>query len=103
MSIPRLAVLPDFREEGWPSMDLCADMLLAELATEGSFAVERLCPPFRRCFSRLPWLGQRQVARNADRLLNRFHSYPRYLRPHSADFDVFHICDHSYAQLVHAL
>jgi glycosyltransferase involved in cell wall biosynthesis len=40
---------------------------------------------------------------NADRLLNRFWDYPRYLRRHVTEFDWFHVADHSYAQLVHEL
>ena len=30
-----LAILTDFPEEGWPSMDLCGDMLLAHLPRNG--------------------------------------------------------------------
>ena len=42
-----LAVLTDFPGEGWPSMDLCGDMLLAHLPREGPLAVKAalLCPP----------------------------------------------------------
>ena len=65
--------------------------------------VEVLCPPFRKRFSRIPWLGRRRAAFNADRLLNRLWDYPRRLRNRAAEFDLFHVCDHSYAQLVHAL
>jgi glycosyltransferase involved in cell wall biosynthesis len=102
---PRLALLPDFREEGWPSMDLLADMLVAELQAGGAdrLQVERVCPSFRRRFSRLPLLGCRRLAINADRLINRFWDYPSYLRQRRQAFDLFHVCDHSYAQLVHAL
>ncbi len=97
----RLAVLPDFPAEGWPSMDLCADMLLANLPADVSG--ERVCPPFRRVFSRLPVVGKRNVAFNANRLLNRFATFPRYARRQANRFDAFHVVDHSYAQLVHAL
>ena len=54
-------------------------------------------------FGRLPWLGRGRAAFNADRLLNRLWHYPRWLRGRTADFDLFHVCDHSYAQLVHVL
>ena len=94
---PRLAVLRDFPEEGWPSMDLFAEMLLTQVGAAD------LCPPFRRRFTRIPWLGRRRAAFNADRLLNRLWDYPRRLRRRAAEFDLFHVCDHSYAQLVHAL
>jgi len=98
----RLAVVCDFREEGWPSMDLVAEMLLAELHSGGAGPVraERVCPPFRRRFGALPLLGRRRLAFNADRLLNRFWDYPRHLRRRRHEFDLFHLCDHSYAQLL---
>jgi hypothetical protein len=69
-----LAILTDFPEEGWPSMDLCGDMLLAHLPWDGPLAVEaaRLCPLFRQLATRLPVAGRRHAALNADRLLNRF-------------------------------
>jgi glycosyltransferase involved in cell wall biosynthesis len=104
-SAPRLAVFTDFREEGWPSMDLCGDMLLDHLPQDGPFALgaTRLCPPFRRVATRLPLAGRRRVAFNADRLLNRFVLFHRYASRAVRRFDVFHIADHSYAQLVHAL
>src|SRR5262249_58441189 len=42
---------------------------------------------------------------NADRLLNRFWDYPRLLGrlARRGGFDLFHLVDHSYAQLVLAL
>ncbi len=100
-----LAILTDFPDEGWPSMDLCGDMLLAHLPREGPFAVEaaRLCPPFRRLAARLPAVGRRNAAFNADRLLNRFVHFPRHARRLADQLDLFHIADHTYAQLVHVL
>jgi glycosyltransferase involved in cell wall biosynthesis len=99
----RLALLCDFPEECWPSMDLCADRLAAHLPPGDRLEATRVCPPFWRRVSRLPWLGRRGFAHNADRLLNRFWSYPRHLRRRTADFDLFHVCDHSYSQLLHVL
>src|SRR5688572_17539276 len=86
-------------------MDLCADMLLAHLPRTGPYAVapEPVCPPFRRLYTRLPLISRRQVAFNADRLINRFVYFPRYARRLVPRFDLFHVVDHSYAQLVHAL
>ena len=100
-----LAILTDFPEEGWPSMDLCGDMLLDHLPQDGPFRVEatRLCPPFRRLATRLPSVGRWHPAFNADRLLNRFVHFPRYVRRAVRRFDLFHVADHTYAQLVHAL
>jgi glycosyltransferase involved in cell wall biosynthesis len=102
---PRLAVLPDFPAEGWPSMDLCGEMLLAHLPTAGPQAVEpqRVCPPFVRIATRVPVIGKRNAAFNADRLLNRFISFPRHASRVARSFDLFHVVDHTYAQLVHAL
>jgi glycosyltransferase involved in cell wall biosynthesis len=101
----RLAVICDFPEEGWHSMDLCGEMLLRELRSAHADAVqaERVCPPFRRCFGQLPLLGRGRRAFNVDRLLNRFWTFPRHLRTRLGDFDCYHVCDHSYAHLVHVL
>jgi glycosyltransferase involved in cell wall biosynthesis len=40
---------------------------------------------------------------NGDRLLNRFVDYPRWLRGRTQDFELFHVVDHSYSQLIHVL
>ena len=82
-------------------MDLCADMLLAHRPR--SVAVGRVAPPFRRGFGLLPGVGRSRTAFNADRLLNRFLLYPRHARRAATRFDLFHVADHSYAQLVHTL
>jgi glycosyltransferase involved in cell wall biosynthesis len=92
----RLAVLPDFPEEGWPSMDRCADMLLAHLPAGA--AAERCVPRFRRVLGPLGRTGY-----NADRLVNRFVTFPRFARRLAGRFDAYHVVDHTYAQLVHAL
>jgi glycosyltransferase involved in cell wall biosynthesis len=47
--------------------------------------------------------GQRPAALNSDRLLNRFWFYPRFISRLSRQFDIFHIVDHSYSQLIHQL
>ena len=46
----RLAVLCDYPEEGWASMDLVAEMVLQELHAHHGDQVGavRVCPPFRR-------------------------------------------------------
>jgi len=105
MTLPPLALLLDYPEEGWVSMDLTAEMLWRGLVEghAGQLTAERVCPPFRPRLTRLPVLGRRRIAFNADRALNRHWDYLRYARGRVADFDLFHVCDHSYAQLVHAL
>jgi glycosyltransferase involved in cell wall biosynthesis len=85
-------------------MDLGADMLLAHMpGATPQIAATDACPPFRRAFTRLPMLGRRAVACNVDRFLNRLQYYPRHARRVAHDFDAFHVIDHSYSQLLHAL
>lgn len=93
--IIRLAVLRDFREERWPSMDLVADMLIGQLRAGAAPGVQvsDLSPRYRR----------RTGVAKLDRFINRMWSYPRFAATIASGFDCFHICDHSYAQLVHAL
>jgi glycosyltransferase involved in cell wall biosynthesis len=99
----RVAILCDFAEEHWPSMDLVGDMLTESLQRDHSskLQVVKVRPRFVRRFSRL--LTANRLAQNADRLLNRMLDYPRYLRRIQHDFDLFHIIDHSYSHLVHEL
>ncbi len=103
----RVALLCDYPEEGWPSMDLVAEMILDHLGREhtDSIAAARICPPFRTRLGAWPVLGRRAAARNVDRLLNRFGDYPRALRriARRGEFDLYHLADHSYSQLLHAL
>ncbi len=97
----RAAILCDLAEEGWPSMDLVGDMLSRNLAGHADLEVVQVRPAMQRRFSRLGML--KGAAWNADRLWNRFADYPRWLRANRERFDLFHIVDHSYAQLVHYL
>jgi glycosyltransferase involved in cell wall biosynthesis len=103
----RVAVVCDYPEEHWPSMDLVGEMILTHLhlGQAGAVEAERVCPPFRHRHTRLPVVGRSAAARNADRLVNRFHDYPRVLRrlAGTGRFDLYHLVDHSYSQLVHAL
>jgi glycosyltransferase involved in cell wall biosynthesis len=108
MSSPiRLAVVCDFPEEDWPSMDLVGAMILSHLGRDFADQIHptRVCPPFRHRLARRPIADRLGSARNADRLLNRFWDYPRALARQAArdSFDLYHIVDHSYAQLVHAI
>src|SRR5262249_42445298 len=103
MSLPRVAVVCDLLEEKWPSMDLVGEMLLANLRKDHSASVLAMClrPPMRRRFTSIARTGH--IAFNADRFLNRFWDYPRWLGRQNQDFQLFHVVDHSYAQLVHRL
>ena len=101
----RVAILADYLEEGWPSMDLVADMLFDRLQREHSAAIEPslVRPVLRRragrllTGNRLPWLS------GVDRVANRLWDYPRVVSGFDGRYDIFHIVDHSYAQLVHRL
>ena len=110
----RVAVLCDLVEERWPSMDLVAEMLLHALREghRSDALAARVCPPMRRRFTRVPPSGpgaggdplpEGRLRLNLDRGLNRFWDYPRHLRRVRDGFDVFHVVDHAYGQLVHHL
>jgi len=123
--LPRVAIVCDLYEEDWPSMELVADMLLDHLQRDYAdvFAPTRIRPPMRRRFTRQrsgvgeqrsedgnqpsAVSGQRSAFDdsrfNADRFLNRFWDYPRFVRGRRSEFDLFHVVDHSYGQLLHEL
>jgi glycosyltransferase involved in cell wall biosynthesis len=119
--LARIGVVCDFREEGWPSMELVAEMLLAQLQTNYSDLIDatRIQPEMRFRFARHNHVVAHQTNGgheampngssvdgsrfNADRVVNRFWDYPRYIRTRRSDFDVFHIIDHSYGQLLFEL
>src|SRR5580698_2273714 len=101
----RVAIVSDLLEEQWPSMDLVADMLTESFQTQPSYAVAatQIRPAMRCRLGKTPLVGNRRTVRNLDRLFNRFVDYPRWLRGRKKDFDLFHIVDHSYSQVVHVL
>jgi len=98
----RLAILADYAEENWPSMDLVAEMLARELRIDPSLGLqaEQVRPEFVR---RASALSRGRFARSVDRLLNRMRDYPQFASKERDRFDLFHVCDHSYSQLLHAL
>jgi glycosyltransferase involved in cell wall biosynthesis len=100
----RVAVIADYAEEGWPSMDLVADMLMAHLAGEHADSVEAtlIRPVMPRRLTRI--VGARHgVPAGVDRIAARFVDYPRALAALSSPFDVYHLVDHSYSHLLHGL
>ena len=103
MSRPRVAIVSDLREERWHSMDLVSEVLVNGLEAGGD--ADRLVDPFVLCpamvhrFTRVPLIGHRPIVGTADRVLNRYWDYPRWLQRHTSRFDLFHIVDHSYAHL----
>jgi glycosyltransferase involved in cell wall biosynthesis len=101
----RVAVIADYLEEGWPSMDLVADMLFDRLQREhGTLIAPTLVrPAMRRRAGRLPGSTRHPWLPGFDRIANRLWDYPRTVAGLAPRFDLFHIVDHSYAQLVHRL
>jgi glycosyltransferase involved in cell wall biosynthesis len=104
MTLQRVAIVADYLEERWPSMDLIANMLLRELNTHHKERVvaSLLRPRFVRRFSGARIWGEKKHLFNADRLLNRFIDYPRFVRTCRRQFDAYHIVDHSYGHLAAA-
>lgn len=100
----RVAIISDLLEEQWHSMDLVGDMLSCHLKDNHSdeVVVTQLRPQLRQRLTGVPLLPEK-LARNADRLMNRFADYPLWLRRRRDDFDLFHLVDHSYAHLIHGL
>ncbi len=99
-----VAVLHDMAEERWPSMDQMGHLLTTRLpALAPGLAVTPVRYPMIRVASRGS-LGRLRPLFFADRILNRMVLYPRYVRRGvSGRFDIYHVVDHSYAQLVLAL
>lgn len=93
-----VALVADLIEERWPSMDLVADMLLDHLGRRPDVRVTMLRPELRGSMATL-------LARpvGLDRYVRRFAQYPKWLATSGSGHDVYHVVDHSYAHLVHAL
>jgi len=100
----RVAVIADYLEEGWASMDLVAEMLLEHVRHEHGEAIAPTLvrPRMPRRLTRMA-LVARDKASVMDRLIARQWDYPRALADVKGRFDVYHIIDHSYAHLVHYL
>jgi glycosyltransferase involved in cell wall biosynthesis len=99
-----VAVLHDMAEEGWPSMDQMGHLLTTRVpALAPGLSVTPVHHPMIRVTSPLG-LGRLRPFSLADRILNRMVLYPRRVRRSvSGRFDLYHVVDHSYAQLALAL
>jgi glycosyltransferase involved in cell wall biosynthesis len=86
-------------------MDLVAEMLQKHLSSDYSTSIQAtlMRPSFIPVFGRVVNRSAAATAHNADRIFNRFVRYPLWLRAHCDGFDLFHVADHSYSQLVHQL
>lgn len=98
----RVAIVADYAEEGWPSMDLVADMLFAHLQRRhrATITPTLVRPRMPRRLGRV--IGNSRLS-TIDRILARQWDYPRALRPLRQSFDLFHIVDHTYAHLTSEL
>src|SRR5580704_6593192 len=97
-----IGIVCDFVEERWFSMDLAAELLYESIGLVSGLVPKWIQPSMPRRFSTVPLLGKTRFARNADRMAGRRIEYPKHLKQHSG-LDLYHIVDHSYANLVHAL
>ena len=87
-------------------MDLVAEMLQPIWANPRAQAGSRRFWCARniiRLFDRIPAAALKGTAENLDRFVNRLICYPLWLLRNRKNFDVFHVVDHSYSQLVHQL
>ena len=97
----RLAVIGDYVEEGWPSMDLAAEMLVVHARALADVVMVRpAMPRLPRALLRPRGAERRFVL---ERALGRYVVYPAQLWPERGRHQLFHVADHSYAHLVLAL
>ena len=101
----KVAVVADYAEEGWASMDLVAEMLTTRLTSLHQDVIDArlIRPRFARPLTRFGSLSGSKSAFNAERALNRYLLYPLWLRRQRGKFTLFHIVDHSYAHLANHL
>ena len=99
-----VAILHDMAEEGWPSMDQMGHLLTTRVpALAPGLSVTPIYHPMTRFTSPFGLADLRPLFL-ADRVLNRMVLYPRRVaRFVSGRFDIYHVVDHSYAQLALAL
>lgn len=101
----RLAVISDYLEQKSISVDLCTEMLLQQLDGDPDHLIQaRLVrPKFQRYLAHVPLVKHKGISFTIDYRVNCFWHYPRHLSALVKNFDFFHVCDHSYAQLVNVL
>ena len=86
----KVALVADLLEEGWPSMDLMAEMLMAELGRPETPAVvpTLMRPRFAARVSSLIAGRNGATPLTIDRIVHRYWDYPRWLRRQGGDWDV---------------
>ena len=99
-----LAVIHDMPEEGWSSMDQMGALITSRVPLHSaSIRTTPIRHHLVRMASRVPFGSERRRL-VADRIFNRMVLYPRRIRGEvSGRYTLYHVVDHSYAQLVHEL
>ncbi len=95
----KILLIRDLPEEEWPSMELCADMLEAELAKleEPPFEFHSFTPRYIK----IPNLFGKSLSRKLSLFISRYIILPHAIKKQKAD--LYHIIDHSYGHLLHVL
>jgi glycosyltransferase involved in cell wall biosynthesis len=88
----RIAVVADFLEERWPSMDLAAEQLAVHLSQRADVQSWLFRPPLRI-------VRPGRAASAAERALGRFLQLPIEAAATRFKADYFHVADHSYGHL----
>jgi glycosyltransferase involved in cell wall biosynthesis len=103
----KLRVVCDLREERWFSMDLLADMLIAEAGRLPGVQVERVRPELPALLERAASpRGAAPFERWGYRAgigIGRYVQYPLHLLGRRAPNGWYHVADHSYAHLLFEL
>lgn len=96
----KLAIVSDFVEEDWPSMDLVADELVRAALELPGVELGHLRPRMLGPFSKLaPARAGSYLVKNADRFSGRYLEYSLRMLKERGRYDRFHLVDHSYAHL----
>lgn len=106
MNLPYLGLVFNFPQTKSFSMDFCSEMLLNQLQQDLHlpFKPEAIVPQeYYQILTRIPWLGRKFPIRTLETMLNNLWVYPQAIKKVRDRFQYFHICDHSYANLVHDL
>ena len=93
----KLAIIFDYAEEEWFSMDLVGEMLFRGVRDHfhEKLSAHPIRPAMKRRFTKIPGIGEKRLAFNIDRFINRFIEYPLYLRKIRHRYDFFHVCGRS--------
>src|SRR5207237_8543938 len=89
----RVAVIADYAEEGWPSMDLVAEMLMTHLAREHAETIDAhlVRPPMRRRLTRVRALAGSRRFKGLDPVAARLWDYPPALARPASRVDGSHL------------